>query len=261
MKTKLLILLSLIIGLSLSVVNANESDSAATVNGVVITKTQVDIQAASVPDATEAQKKAILVQLIDLEILRQEAIAQKIDKDPVVANQISHQIAQTYVSELLKKEFKDYKTSDEDLVKAYQAKIKDMPKIEYKASHILLKKEDEEKAKKIIEDLESGKDFAALAKEHSTGPTGKNGGDLGWFPLKTMVKEFSDSLKVMKKDGHSKTPVKTQFGWHIIKLIDKRDLEPPKMADMKDQLTPEILNNAVGEYIKKIKNKAKITIK
>jgi peptidyl-prolyl cis-trans isomerase C len=253
MKTKILVItLFLLTG-------AVKAETVATIGDIKINKKQLDSQTKQVPNITEAQKKQVLQQLIDLEVLKQEAIKQKINEDEDIKIKIAHQTAQTLVSELLKKKFKDYKPDEATLKAAYEKKIKTMPKTEYKASHILLK--DEKKAIQIIKELETGKDFSALAKEHSTGPTGKNGGDLGWFPLKTMVPEFGSALKNMKKDEYSQKPVKTQFGWHIIKLTDTRKLVPPKLEELKEELTPVILNDAVGAYIKSIKDKAKIVIK
>ena len=130
---------------------------------------------------------------------------------------------------------------------------------EYKARHILVKTEDEAKA--VVKQLDDGSDFAKLAKEKSTGPSGKTGGDLGWFRPQQMVPPFSDAVAAMKKNTYTKKPVKTQFGWHVIKLEDLRDVQPPKFEDIKDQVKTIVQTKRVQKYVKSLRDKAKIDYK
>jgi peptidyl-prolyl cis-trans isomerase C len=109
--------------------------------------------------------------------------------------------------------------------------------------------------------LKDGGDFAALAKEKSTGPSGPNGGDLGWFQAASMVPEFAAALKGMKKGESSQSPVKTQFGWHVIKLEDSRKKEAPTFEASKDRLKTIVANKAVQDYLKSLRESAKIDIK
>jgi len=96
--------------------------------------------------------------------------------------------------------------------------------------------------------------------KHSTGPSGKNGGDLGWFSPKSMVKPFSEALIGMEKGGYTHQPVKTQFGWHVIMMEDSRESTPPAFEQVKPQLEMMVRNQRVQDYINKLRNLANIQI-
>ncbi|WP_223251934.1 peptidylprolyl isomerase [Paracoccus mutanolyticus] len=118
---------------------------------------------------------------------------------------------------------------------------------EYNAAHILVKTKEEAEA--IEKQLKEGADFGALAAEKSTDPTsGPNKGDLGWFQPDQMVAPFADALKAMKK-GDVSQPVETQFGWHVIKLIDQRAVVPPKFDEVKDQIAVQVRRDKVQAAI------------
>ncbi|PZO68382.1 MAG: peptidylprolyl isomerase, partial [Kocuria palustris] len=118
---------------------------------------------------------------------------------------------------------------------------------EYNAAHILVKTKEEAEA--IEKQLKEGADFGALATEKSTDPTsGPNKGDLGWFQPDQMVAPFADALKAMKK-GDVSQPVETQFGWHVIKLIDQRAVVPPKFDEVKDQIAVQVRRDKVQAAI------------
>jgi peptidyl-prolyl cis-trans isomerase C len=152
----------------------------------------------------------------------------------------------------------DIKPSDDELKAAYEKVKEQAGRTEFKARHILVK--DEAEAKKLIKQLDKGADFAELAKKNSTGPTGKDGGDLGWFDPKQMVPAFAEAIAAMKPDTYSKTPVQTQFGWHIINLQDTRKAEPPAFDDVKPQLTALVQRQKLSEEIVKMRNSAKIDL-
>lgn len=147
--------------------------------------------------------------------------------------------------------------SDEALKKLYDEKYaKAAPAKEYHASHILVATEDEAKAIKAR--LDKGEDFAAIAKEKSTDPgSGANGGDLGWFGPGMMVKPFEDAVVALEA-GKVSDPVKSDFGWHIIKLVEVRDAAAPKFEDVKDDLTGELQQKAVEAAVSKLTTDAKI---
>ncbi len=148
--------------------------------------------------------------------------------------------------------------SEDELKAAYEERIKNMPKIEYKARHILVKTEDEGKA--IIKELEGGKDFAELAKEKSTGPSGPSGGDLGWFKPQRMVKPFAEAVVKMEPGKISTAPVETQFGWHVIKLEEQRDVKLPEIDNMKPQLKRQLEQNKMMEYMEKLRAEADVKV-
>jgi len=118
--------------------------------------------------------------------------------------------------------------------------------MEYKAAHILV--ETEEEAQAVVEELEGGADFAAVAKEKSTGPSGPNGGDLGWFSKGMMVAPFEEAVVGMEA-GALSAPVQTQFGWHVIKLEETRVKEAPSLDEVRDELRTKVEQDAVTAHI------------
>lgn len=146
--------------------------------------------------------------------------------------------------------------TDEALKAAYDAKYAAAePSKEFRAAHILVKTEDEAKA--IKDQIDKGADFTALAKEKSTGPSGPNGGDLGWFSVGMMVQPFEDAVKALKP-GEVSGPVETEFGWHIIKLDEVRDAAVPSMEDARDDLAGDIRQKAVEARVSEVTGAAKI---
>ena len=117
---------------------------------------------------------------------------------------------------------------------------------EFDASHILV--ETEEEAQAVVAELEGGADFAAVAKEKSTGPSGPNGGSLGWFGAGMMVAPFQEAVEGMEV-GTISAPVQTQFGWHVIKLNDTRTAEAPPLDEVREELTAELRDARLKEYI------------
>ncbi|EDP66999.1 hypothetical protein BAL199_18098 [alpha proteobacterium BAL199] len=124
------------------------------------------------------------------------------------------------------------------------------------ASHILLDTEDQAKA--VIADLDKGGDFAALAKERSTDPAGAEGGDLGWFSAEQMVPEFSQAAFALTPGTYSKEPVKSQFGWHVIKLVEKRTTEAPAFEQVRDQLASELSRELITAKLDTLRAGVKI---
>ena len=112
----------------------------------------------------------------------------------------------------------------------------------------------------MITKLDGGSDFSELAIEHSTGPSGKSGGDLGWFSAQQMVKPFSEAAATMEKGKYSKEPVKTQFGWHVIMLDDSRESTPPPFEQLKPQLQSFAQNERIQNYVQSLRDGATIDI-
>lgn len=146
--------------------------------------------------------------------------------------------------------------SDEAVKAAYDAKYANAaPSKEYNAAHILVPTEDEAKA--IKAELDKGADFDTIAKEKSTGPSGPNAGDLGWFSAGMMVKPFEDAVMAMKP-GEVSAPVQTEFGWHIIKLKEMRDAAVPTLDDAKAEISGDLRQKAVEARVKEITDAAKV---
>jgi len=146
--------------------------------------------------------------------------------------------------------------TDAALQEAFEARYADAdPETEYKAAHILV--ETEEEAQKLIEEIEGGANFAALAQEHSTGPSGPSGGDLGWFGDGVMVPAFFDAVAALGEGGVS-APLQTQFGWHVIQLKETRVKERPALDEVRDELTGELRQAAFDAYIAELEAESSV---
>jgi len=201
-------------------------------------------------------RETILNEVINLELARQSGEKEGVGKDSKVQLQIQQQTRAVLASAAIQQYMSAHPVSDEDLKKVYDEQV---PKgNEYKARHILV--EEEDAAKKLIVELDKGADFSELAKKHSTGPSGKTGGELGWFSPKQMVAQFSEAAASLEKGAYTKEPVKTQFGWHIIILDDSRTATPPSLEQVKPQLQAFVQKQRVQEYITGLREGANIVI-
>ncbi|RCW26048.1 peptidyl-prolyl cis-trans isomerase C [Ciceribacter lividus] len=216
----------------------------------------LDPQLSQLPD--EQKKIAALSSAIDVKLLAGNATSEGLKDDPAYQQRMQF-IAERELHNLyFKKHVVDAVTDDE--VKArYEKEIAALPKQEeVRARHILVKTEDEAKA--IIAELDKGKDFVELAKEKSTDPNKSEGGDLGYFTKGRMVPEFEQAAFAMEKGTYSKTPVKTQFGFHVIKVEDKRDAPPPAYEDVSQQVRQLVMRDKYLELIAKAKAEQKVEI-
>lgn len=209
--------------------------------------------------AASVNREALINELVNRKLLLQEAKKAKLHKDREVQFLIEQQKTDILIQALLQKQAKKNPVSEKELRKEYDSKVSGANLKEYKARHILLKSEAD--AKSVIAELDSGSDFAELAKSKSTGPTAKNGGDLGWFKPNQMVPPFAQAVSEMKKGSYTKKPVKTRFGWHVIKLEDERKLTPPKFEEVKEQIRSIKTNQKIQEYVMELRKKAKVDIK
>lgn len=230
----------------------------ATVNGTDITlgnmiaaRQSLPAQYQSLPD--DVLFKGLLDQLVQQTLMAQVAEKTKVKGDDLaIENQ-----NRSYFTTILLDSVAKAAVTDEALKKAFDEKYaKAAPTKEYDASHILVKTEEEAKA--IKADLDKGGDFAAIAKEKSldTG-SAANGGELGWFGQGMMVKPFEEAVMKLEK-GKLSDPVKSDFGWHIIKLNDVRDAAAPKFEDVKEELAGDLRQKAVEAKVKELTDAAKI---
>ena len=247
----------------------------ATVNGHDITDQDVKILLRSMPGAKfeqlpPATQKKVVQQAVERYLLAQKAIKSGIENDSEFKKALEG-IKNDLALELwMKKVYSSVKV-DEKSIKDYFNKNADkfVKPSRAKARHILLKTEKE--AKDVIAQLKGlkgdalTKKFIELAKAKSTGPSGKDGGKLGWFGKRQMVKPFSDATFALKKGEITKTPVKTQFGYHVILLEDKEIGKKATLAEVKPQienaLKMEKFRKKVSGIAKELKKGAKVTIK
>jgi len=161
------------------------------------------------------------------------------------------------VRALLDNELKAHPVSDADLEKQYEQFKASMGTNEYKVRHILVDKEEDAKA--IIAELNKGGDFAKLAKDKSKDPGSKdNGGDLDWGPAARYVKPFADAVTSLQKGQTTSTPVKTDFGYHVIRLDDIRPLQVPPFTELKDQFRQRAQQQQIQRLVAELRSKAKI---
>ena len=239
-----------------------DAPPVATVNGKPISAAafQVWVTAQTnkkVEELTPEQKKDLLKGLEGLYVSGQEAEKQNVAADAQVAARIELDRLNVLATTLFQNYAKSKTPTDADLKAEYDRQIASMPKVEYHAAHILVK--DEAAAKEALAQLAKGAKFEDVAKKMSVDPGSKDmGGDLSWFTPDKMVPEFSAAVATLKKGEVSKEPVKSQFGFHIIKLIDTRELTAPAFDQVKDRLGPMIQQHQVRDYIDSLKKSAKI---
>jgi peptidyl-prolyl cis-trans isomerase C len=244
--------------------STDTSTVLATVNGTPITndmfRAYVRTLAGGQEPQLDAQKrKLVLDRLIDMTVLAQDAEKDGLDKDPKVASELAVQheglLAQSQVRAYLDK----HPVTDDQIKAEYAKRMKDMPSEEFRARHILVS--NEKLAKSIIAQLGRGANFATLAKKYSSDGSAKSGGELGWFSPDQMVPEFSKAVEQLKKGEYTKTPVHTQFGWHVIQLEDTRSTPAPSLDSVRQQLENELQGKSIEDYVNGLRSAAKVDIK
>ena len=190
----------------------------------------------------------LLEQIVDTRVLAIEARKNGLDKDPVVQRVVREVQERALVSAMLEKEVAPHVT-DAEVKARFDKEIGNQPPMqELHARHILV--EDEATAKKIIAELKKGADFAALSKQYSKDAAAvEQGGDLGYFKATDMVAEFSTAAFALKDKEITQTPVKTQFGWHVVQTLDRRASPPPPFEQAKDQLRQQMINEEVRKVL------------
>jgi peptidyl-prolyl cis-trans isomerase C len=197
-----------------------------------------------------------LEQVIDTRLIQNKAEAANLEEDQEVKTQMNLAHQQILRAVYIQREV-DKRISDSDMKAKYDEYVKSLQNVEERhARHILVDTED--KAKEIIKKLNDGADFVALAKESSTGPSADNGGDLGWFAKQDMVPAFSEAAFATEKGTVNPTPVKTQFGWHVIKVEGVRSRPAPTFDEMKPAIQAELRREIVGKLVKDWREKADI---
>ena len=200
----------------------------------------------------------VVNELINQYLITKQAYNEKLDLDQKVINLVKKSqdkiLAKYWLNNYIKNE-----TKEEKIKTFYNNYLKSFQKYkEANASHILVKNNEEARA--IIKKINNKSKFSELAKTHSTGPSGKNGGNLGWFGPGQMVKEFEQATFSLEKGEISQEPVKTKFGFHIIKLNDIRDAKPKKLDEIKKNIIDKITKISLSNLENKIRNNQKIKI-
>ncbi len=240
----------------------SKADAIADVNGSLIAKSTFETLQKDLAARSRGQsfpKDKLVEELVQRELLVQDAVKKGLDKTPEIAAQLEEARKSILAQEDVQSFIKTSPVTDDEIKAEYDKKVGGDSSTEYKARHILVKTEDE--AKKIIAELDKGGEFAKLANKYSLdGKEAKNGGDLGWFVPGQMVEPFSKAVIALEKGKYTKTPVQTQFGWHVILKEDSRKQTPPPLDAVKDQLTPYLQRQKVQKMIEALREQAKVEI-
>lgn len=238
-----------------------QNKTLATVNGQVITEADVALAmedlAAQYPNLPpERQRQVALDFLIEVKVAAEKAKAEKLEESEDFKRKLAYARERILMERLLTHEGE--KAATDTAVKAYyDEQVKQLkPVEEVRARHILVESEDE--AKKVVTRTKGGEDFAKVAAELSKDPgSGKEGGDLGFFTKDRMVPEFAEAAFALKA-GEISAPVKSQFGWHVIRLEERRNRPVPPFDQVKDRLREALIGKAQSEFIAKLREGAKV---
>ena len=249
---------------------AVEGKVVAVVNNDSITDAEfqqyLQLRQSREPITDDTQKKKVLDEMVDRVLLAQRAVANGVDKDPEVQNLMKRVRENILVQSMIRKSLEENPITDDDLKLRFQTEVAATHRTEYQVRHILTKNEDE--AKEIIKELQGKGDFAALAKKKSIDvQSGKGGGTLGWINQGMVVPEFFAGVSRLEKGTVSSEPVKSDFGWHIIKVDDTRPAKIPTFEEfMADAQTSanfrrKLQDEKIEKMMKDLRAAAKIEIK
>ena len=232
----------------------------AYINGKAITQGEFDafikqVAGRAVADLDAEQKKRALDSLIGLHVLGAQAEKDGLDTKADLAVEIALARLKILQQAIATKYLEGKTPTEQELKAEYDAQVAQMSRNEYKARHILVPTEIA--ATQILERLKKGERFEGLAKD-SLDSSRDNGGDLGWFSPASMVKPFADAVMALKKGETIAKPVQTQFGWHVIRLDDVREVQPPPFEQVKQQLNQAVMAKKVRAYSDELTKAAKI---
>lgn len=233
----------------------------ATANGEPITESEAMETLARMPAQFQQQPVQMVLPMVIQQIaigrlIQNRAIEEGFADDAEVLKRLA-EAERGIIQDVWVERQLDATISEEGIDEQYAAYLEaNPPADEVSARHILL--ETEEEAVAVIEELNGGADFATLAQERSTGPSGPNGGDLGYFAKEQMVPEFAEVAFSLEPGTVTQTPVKTQFGWHVIKVEDARTTEPPTLEDLRPQLENQVRQESLRTLIADVQAEAEI---
>lgn len=234
-------------------------DAVAVVDDKPIKRYTFDAYVArhSQQEVTAEQRDQLLDQAINVQVLAQEALRQKLDHEPAVAGDIEVMRMMRLANALLRQHMTDHPITEEALQAEYTRRTAKFREPEFRARHVLVPSEAE--ARDVVKQLERGVKFDRLARARSIDPgSAKQGGDLGWFTAGTMVAPFSEAVVALQKGKYTKAPVQTQFGWHVILKEDERMREPPPFESVREQLQGTLQEKVAEEFINGLREKAKV---
>jgi peptidyl-prolyl cis-trans isomerase C len=235
---------------------AASAETVLTVNGVDVDSSVFDTYAESrfqkpAMQATPEERALVEQELTDIYLLTTQPSAERFAEDPSIKAQIELQYRGTLAQAVARDYIESNPATEEEILAEYEAQLKMAPTQQYKARHILV--DTQAAAADLITQLDDGADFQELARENSTGPSGPQGGDLGWFSPDQMVAPFSNAVSELEDGEFTKEPVQTQFGWHVILREDSRDNEPPTLESVRDTIKQRVEQTKFQNYIESLR--------
>jgi peptidyl-prolyl cis-trans isomerase C len=240
---------------------ADQDPVVAIVDGVPVHRSQIEETARGLPEQYRQMPMQVLFgilldRVIDFQLIANEAERQKLGSDPGVQTALAEARANVLRDALIRRKIEEG-TSDAKLHARYDQmkQSENFAQPEVHARHILLKSKDEADA--VIKELQGGADFATLAQQRSTGPSAANGGDLGFFRRDQMVPAFAEAAFALQPGQFTAEPVQTQFGWHVIKVFERRTVEPT-FQESEPQLRQDLAREIVTALVSDLHEGAKI---
>jgi peptidyl-prolyl cis-trans isomerase C len=240
---------------------ATAAAPAVIINGKTISTETFDFYVKSrankaTSELTPDQKQQLLDELIRIELAAQQATKDGLDKQAEVANRLDLTRDNVLAEAVFQNYLKGKTPTEQELRAEYESQVAAMPKTEYRARHILVATETY--AQTVIDKLQKGGDFAAIARKESMDNSKDQGGELGWFTPARMVPAFAEAVAALKKGEITTKPVQTQYGWHVIQLEDTREVSPPDFEQVKDRLGQIVQQKKIQTYIDELKKTATI---
>ena len=240
--------------------STSTSPPVATVDGMNVDKDLYEFYAKGVAnkpssELTPEQRDQVLDNLIRAKVIAEQADKDGTSKEANTAALLELSRLNVIQQAVSEKYLKDRKATDSELRTEYETQVAALPKTEYHARHILVATE--QFAGKVVQELEKGAKFEDVAKRESM-DSKENGGDLGWFTPDRMVKPFADAVVALKPGEYTHAPVQTQFGWHVIKLEDTRDLAPPPFENVKQRVEQMVQAKKFKSYVDELMKTAKV---
>ena len=242
-------------------VNPFGEATVATINGVPLYTSVFDAYSIarlqkSMPDLSDDERDALFEEMIQFQLLAGAAVDAGLTEEQDIAIDLELQRLQTLSRLMATRHLDENPVTALELQDAYEQNIDQLSGVQYKARHILVDLESE--AVEIVGELQGGADFAQLAMDRSTGPSGPNGGDLGWFSSDTMVEPFANAVSSMEVGTFSQQPVQTRFGWHVILLEDMEDRQPPGLEAVRNDIQSLVEQQKVEAYLNSLREAAEI---
>ena len=244
----------LVAGVLVVVANVSiaSAETVMTVNGQDIDSAVIDLYLTSrtqkpANQVAGAEREQLITEISDIYLLTSQDGVEELMQAPAVKAQMELQkrglMAQVVATDFITRNA----ATDEEILSAYAEQIELAPPLQYKARHILV--ETQLGASDLVTQLDAGADFEELAKTKWTGPSGPQGGDLGWFSSSQMVTPFSDAVAELADGEYTKEPVQTQFGWHVILREGTRPSEPPTLDSVRDVIKQRIEQDKLQDYL------------